>query len=157
VTISSQSGAFSNRPRLGLSLPARTLRAVDLPMPLVPTRPVVVVLFFCFFVFLFFCFGRVLVRFFCFFREGLFELVGSGSREMAAFYGPRWASAPRQQRHGCASPRTHRKSGKSEEKTEERQRAREKKKKNAARAKQPPPGNTHRAPARAAAWACGAA
>ena len=43
---------------------------------------------------------------------------------MAAFYGPRWASAPRQQRHGCASPRTHRKSGKSEEKTEERQRAR---------------------------------
>ena len=29
----------SKRPRLGLSLPARTLRAVDLPMPFVPTSP----------------------------------------------------------------------------------------------------------------------
>ena len=28
-----------NLPRLGLSLPASTLSAVDLPMPLVPTRP----------------------------------------------------------------------------------------------------------------------
>ena len=29
----------SKRPRFGLSLPARTLSAVDLPMPLVPTKP----------------------------------------------------------------------------------------------------------------------
>lgn len=29
----------SNLPRLGLSLPASTLSAVDLPMPFVPTRP----------------------------------------------------------------------------------------------------------------------
>jgi hypothetical protein len=37
--ISSQVGGSSNRPRLGFSLPASTLSAVDLPMPLVPTRP----------------------------------------------------------------------------------------------------------------------
>ena len=36
---SSQSGGLSNLPRLGLSLPLRILRAVLLPIPLVPTRP----------------------------------------------------------------------------------------------------------------------
>lgn len=36
---SSQSGGFSNFPRLGFSLPLRILRAVLFPIPLVPTRP----------------------------------------------------------------------------------------------------------------------
>jgi hypothetical protein len=39
LRISSQSGGSSKRPRLGFSLPARILRAVLLPIPLVPTRP----------------------------------------------------------------------------------------------------------------------
>lgn len=33
------SGLTSNLPRFGLSFPARTLSAVDFPIPFVPTRP----------------------------------------------------------------------------------------------------------------------
>jgi hypothetical protein len=39
LRISAHSGGSSYRPRLGLSFPERILRAVDLPIPFVPTRP----------------------------------------------------------------------------------------------------------------------
>lgn len=39
VNISAQSGGLLNFPRFGLSFPASILSAVDLPIPLVPTRP----------------------------------------------------------------------------------------------------------------------
>ena len=38
-THSLAAGLTVNLPRLGLSLPASTLMAVDLPMPFVPTKP----------------------------------------------------------------------------------------------------------------------
>lgn len=34
-----QSGGLSNLPKFGISFPARILRAVDLPIPFVPTKP----------------------------------------------------------------------------------------------------------------------
>ena len=39
TVITCQSGGSAKRPKLGFSLPARILRAVLLPIPLVPTRP----------------------------------------------------------------------------------------------------------------------
>lgn len=39
VRISFQSGGSTNRPRFGFSFPAKIFKAVDFPIPLVPTKP----------------------------------------------------------------------------------------------------------------------